>query len=245
MGISYHDGMTSTSDLRRKLWASREEAGTCIYCGEQDPVPERKGCSECLAAKSAVTVRFNKRNPDVARQYQLRIKHEVIHKYGGYCACCGEQQLLFLTIDHTNNDGYAERKEQGNNSKSFYLKLKREPIRNDLQVLCWNCNFGKVQNNGQCPHQVLNRILKEPIDGRRKSNLNKGTKIVWPEDDELIRMSNESSVSAVARYLGVDPTTVMARLRRRNKYHLVVKSPGKYKEYVEGKQKENQKKISG
>lgn len=37
----------------------------------------------------------------------------------------------------------------------FYWKLKKIGFENrplDLQVLCWNCQWGKRLNNGFCPH---------------------------------------------------------------------------------------------
>jgi len=45
--------------------------------------------------------------------YGLRIKREVIGHYGGKCACCGENCVDFLVLDHKNDDGNAHRKTAG------------------------------------------------------------------------------------------------------------------------------------
>lgn len=167
-----------------------------------------------------------KYNKEKAANYKLLIKKQVMEKYGGICNCCKEKELSFLTIDHVNNDGYQDRLDRGTaSSYSFYLKLKRDPIRDDLQILCFNCNLGKAVNGGICPHVQNNRIFKPWIDGRRK-RFNVGEVIVWDSDDNLIARCNASSVSAVAKELGVDFSTISGRLIRRGLYHLVKKHSG-------------------
>ena len=45
------------------------------------------------------------------KRNQDRVRREVFEAYGGFvCACCGETQPLFLSIDHINNDGAQERR---------------------------------------------------------------------------------------------------------------------------------------
>ena len=81
----------------------------------------------------------------------------VIEKYGSKCECCGERRLPFLAIDHKNRDGNIERRKLfgRNNAGSYawYLKLKREPVRDDLRVLCYNCNTA-IATCGICPHEL-------------------------------------------------------------------------------------------
>ncbi len=145
----------SGSENRRKLWAERESKGKCIYCGQKRATKGLKGCKDCRKKKSDATCRFVKNNPEKQKEYALRIKKEVLNKYGGKCTCCSEDRWPFLVIDHINNDGNKERRElygsQSGASKSFYLKLRREEIRIDLQVLCWSCNSAKALY-GCCPH---------------------------------------------------------------------------------------------
>ena len=92
-----------------------------------------------------------------ALAYYYRLQDEAIMAYGGYCcACCGETEPYFLTIDHVNNDGSNLRKEFnfGHHGAKFYKWLKDNGYPPGYQVLCSNCNHGKHRNHGICPHQV-------------------------------------------------------------------------------------------
>ena len=75
--------------------------------------------------------------------------------YGGKCACCGIDELCFLTIDHINNDGFIERgtKKNGPSGYFMYKKIIAKGYPNDLQVMCFNCNIAKQHNDGKCPHK--------------------------------------------------------------------------------------------
>lgn len=89
------------------------------------------------------------------RLYSAR-KDKVFMAYGGYrCACCGETEKSFLTIDHMNNDGAKMRKEGiHNHTSKLYRWLKDHGYPKGYQILCMNCQVGKLRNNGICPHQV-------------------------------------------------------------------------------------------
>ena len=91
------------------------------------------------------------------RKQQARTKDAVYAAYGGYiCACCGETQPMFLSIDHVENNGAAERRSgayKGGGS-AFYGWLKKQGFPPGYQVLCMNCQVGKHKNKGVCPHQV-------------------------------------------------------------------------------------------
>jgi hypothetical protein len=151
-------------DSRRKLWTAREASNKCIYCGKKPPSSGFKGCKKCRKKKSEATCRFAQKHPHKQRNYQRRVRFDVLKKYGGKCKCCGESDLLFLTIDHVNEDGGEERRRlygsQSGNSALWFLKLKREPIREDLQVLCYSCNFASFQF-GTCPHRMTDEQHKE------------------------------------------------------------------------------------
>lgn len=92
------------------------------------------------------------------REYQLRVARQakqdritVIIKYGGKCACCPEDDLPFLCIDHINGGGSRERKSQS--SHKYWRNLAANPISDRYQVLCHNCNMAKQFNGGICPHK--------------------------------------------------------------------------------------------
>jgi hypothetical protein len=88
---------------------------------------------------------------DRQKKYQRKNKKKVFDHYGRVCVCCGEDEPLFLTIDHINNDGYAHRKEVGGGS-GFYRWLVLNGFPAGFQTLCWNCNCGRRLNGGVCPH---------------------------------------------------------------------------------------------
>jgi hypothetical protein len=85
--------------------------------------------------------------------------------YGRVCACCGEDNPEFLTLDHIQNDGKEDRKAMGQNYK-VYLKAAEENDRSRYQILCWNCNFGRARHGGVCPHKSETGEVKELGDGQ-------------------------------------------------------------------------------
>jgi hypothetical protein len=87
------------------------------------------------------------------RQYKLNLKIDIINHYGGKCACCGETEIDFLAIDHTNGDGCKHRREIGIGGTNTYCWLKRNNFPEGFRVLCHNCNWGIHVNNGICPHK--------------------------------------------------------------------------------------------
>lgn len=104
------------------------------------------------------------RNPAVREHHKrhsagcrARLKTEVFAAYGGpVCACCGETEPRFLTIDHIDNNGAAQRKELGYHGmgSQFHRWLKKNGFPPGYQILCMNCNFGKSRNGGACPHKT-------------------------------------------------------------------------------------------
>ena len=91
------------------------------------------------------------------------VRRKVYGHYGDACACCGETEPMFLSLDHTNNDGAEHRRElgydgNGKGASSATLSwLKRNNYPEGFQVLCMNCNHGKARNGGVCPHNVLHK----------------------------------------------------------------------------------------
>ncbi len=155
----------------RKQRQENRPPETCS-CGEKS-VPNKRSCQKCLdrakARKANIPLGYCKTcaKPTESkkticdaclakrRQRRQQIKLEVLEYYGGSparCECCGEQTLLFLTIDHINGGGNQHRKSFGNRSYIFYqLLYKTKPT--GYRVLCRNCNYGTYANNGICPHQ--------------------------------------------------------------------------------------------
>jgi hypothetical protein len=86
------------------------------------------------------------------KTYSQGLKAAVIAKYGGKCACCGETRLEFLVIDHINGGGREERR-LWRNISTYRKRLLDDPLRDDLRVLCHNCNAAFAYY-GFCPHQL-------------------------------------------------------------------------------------------
>ncbi len=54
---------------------------------------------------------IRKAEADKTRRLQAVCRDQVFEAYGGYkCNCCGENEPMFLSIDHIDNDGATERK---------------------------------------------------------------------------------------------------------------------------------------
>lgn len=79
-------------------------------------------------------------------------KKLIIEKLGNKCACCGEDRIETLTIDHIYGGGIQEKKEF--RGEQFLRKLLiQENLTEKYQCLCFNCNYAKGFF-GVCPHQL-------------------------------------------------------------------------------------------
>lgn len=87
----------------------------------------------------------------ITRYENRLLKKLAVYSYlGGKCMNCDEDDKDVLNLDHINNDGYKLRKSDGSRIPVNYTKiLKRiksgEKIKDELQILCANCNLKKHQ----------------------------------------------------------------------------------------------------
>jgi hypothetical protein len=82
----------------------------------------------------------------------LRLKRELLAAYGNWCECCGERHIEFLTLDHINGNGKAERAHHGQ-GKNFWHWLKKQGWpQGNYRILCMNCNFARRYRR-PCPHE--------------------------------------------------------------------------------------------
>lgn len=81
---------------------------------------------------------------------RLAIKIEGIQRYGGKCACCGETEVKFLTMEHKKGRVKGERRVTGHKA---WQQAKQEGWPNIYTVLCFNCNCAKGAF-GVCPHSI-------------------------------------------------------------------------------------------
>ena len=103
-----------------------------------------------------LTLKWAKTNPERKKIHQRRhndnLRNAIFDHYGRKCVCCGESHE-FLTIDHINNDGGEHRKRLGTRNKTvYYRQIIDAGFPDDLQPLCWNCNYAKYLY-GECPHK--------------------------------------------------------------------------------------------
>jgi hypothetical protein len=71
----------------------------------------------------------------------------MLRAYGSRCACCGENEIWFLALDHIGG-----RDKTINRGKQELSRLRRLGWPKDnYQLLCHNCNLAKGFY-GVCPH---------------------------------------------------------------------------------------------
>ena len=87
------------------------------------------------------------------RGFWKRITEEMVKEYGGKCVCCGELEPMFLNLDHIYNDGKKCREVAGNGRQELLNLRKAGWPKERHQLLCCNCNHGKMRNKGICPHK--------------------------------------------------------------------------------------------
>jgi hypothetical protein len=130
----------------KELRDLRRSEGRCLKC----PLPVAPGFSLCEEHRAKKVKRPYERRR--YRERSAKARAEVLALYGGQCTCCGEANPYFLTMDHINGDGAAERRNhKGGQPWRRYLRKKRD----DLRILCFNCNCGRELTPGKiCPHKL-------------------------------------------------------------------------------------------
>lgn len=130
-----------------RRWAERRN--TCHICKvtltEENYDRAFKRCDNRTCKKCGSFIRTSTRR---------KLKYLIVLKYGGKCECCGIDDIEFLTIDHTNNDGNNHRKELKQKKQTLYAWLKRNNFPDGFRVLCFNCNCSRGAY-GYCPHEKL------------------------------------------------------------------------------------------
>lgn len=99
---------------------------------------------------------FKRDMRESAKARHARRREAALDHYGRECACCGETEVVFLTMDHIDNNGNTHRMELGGSKRGsgpIYRWLEKEGYPDGFQTLCFNCNTGRHINGGICPHQ--------------------------------------------------------------------------------------------
>jgi hypothetical protein len=177
----------------KKLRERRENNKLCVRCGKDARYQRYKICQECRRKELEAKRRSYVENGLCKTCGVLPIKHEestlclrcsnrihnnrkrriadnwqkILDHYGRKCACCGEEEVLFLTVDHINNDGALHKKIIGSKDPASVRKwIVDNNFPDTFQILCYNCNCAKGKL-GYCPHQMnrttdLNLECKNP-----------------------------------------------------------------------------------
>lgn len=96
-------------------------------------------------------IRFKDKWNLCKRNSDLKKKKLVFEYYGNKCSCCGESNLMFLSIDHIEGHGNKHRNQI---KTKFYNWLVKNNFPSGFQTLCFNCNWGRHINGGVCPHKT-------------------------------------------------------------------------------------------
>jgi hypothetical protein len=138
-------------------YRSRKEAGLCVACGKTESRDTTVLCDACFQTQREA-------NP----QYEAKMWSAAIEAYGGRCVCCGESHPYFLTLDHVNGDGAAEKRTYPSGSTVRWAYKNGFP--DSLRLLCWNCNCARYfRGDGGCPHET-GEFFSYRTDVRRVHN---------------------------------------------------------------------------
>ena len=91
-----------------------------------------------------------------AKDRNQKLRAEMIAAYGGKCACCGETNFGFLTLDHIEGGGREHRETVNSGGTGIARNLKeRGWPKGEFQILCYHCNCGRAHHGGVCPHHLV------------------------------------------------------------------------------------------
>lgn len=141
------------SEYHRDKSKKHGHATTCKQCAVERTAARLRDPEKY--ARHLQSGRNRAKSPEViarrTEQYAAD-KARVIELYGGSCACCGETEPMFLTLDHVNNDGAEHRATDSLASQGVRWHRRNGFVRDErFQLLCWNCNCAKGIH-GACPH---------------------------------------------------------------------------------------------
>jgi hypothetical protein len=111
------------------------------------------------------TTRYQKANPELKRKWSREfmarkarfVTTQVFAHYSGgtwQCACCGESEREFLTIDHTSEGGSRMNRELGipRGGMPLYSWLFKNNYPLGFELVCMNCNLSRAKHRGVCVH---------------------------------------------------------------------------------------------
>lgn len=127
----------------------------CSQCGKDLPIDNKgKRCDDCIEMRNEWYIEsgYKERMALIRNEDFL----QVLDHYGTKCMCCGQDEPMFLTVDHIHGKGNEHRKEIKKYGSGFYKWLIDQNFPCGFQILCYNCNMGRHRNGGICPHKSDN-----------------------------------------------------------------------------------------
>ena len=151
-----------------KYYTESEDKRThksCCSCGQNLRIDEfywlknryghRTRASYCRRCCTIRVTEWRKSNPEkakqVAKNWHSALKLEVFNHYGRRCACCGEEEMVFLAIDHIGGGGRKHRRKF--EGIGLWRWLKNNGYPQGYRVLCHNCNWATAFGR-TCPHTI-------------------------------------------------------------------------------------------
>ena len=156
-GVDYWCRECHAAEALRRYHKKRSEMSEAELKAVKDKINRKQNerRAKIVAQMSpSELVSYRKKISEVGKLSRGNVRDEVYAAYGGYkCACCGETEKLFLSIDHINNDGAEHRRTHKlKTGEQLHRWLRRNNFPSGFQVLCMNCQWGK-RDGGVCPHQ--------------------------------------------------------------------------------------------
>jgi hypothetical protein len=150
-------GYKTIEDRRKHYQKNKDEINRKRREANKSPGFKEKRREENRRWRENNREKLSIKNKIYCRNYDIKCKKLVFEHYGNKCDYCGEQEEIFLTIDHIDGGGEKHRKKIGRKINRWLVSRK---FPKGFQTLCFNCNWGKHINGGICPHKT--NALKKP-----------------------------------------------------------------------------------
>ena len=130
-----------TKDYRDWVWDGR----WCRDCKRAKvTTPKTTRCEDCRKKRRAQKAKWKP-------GYKSILWEDTFDHYGDSCACCGETNHTFLTIDHMQGRG----EHKGWSTLKVLVDLRRRGWPEGYRILCFNCNCGRERRKDKrCPHEL-------------------------------------------------------------------------------------------
>ena len=134
-------------ELNQNNWVKSLRKKNSKICSKCNLALGNKWRKENRKRANANALKHYYKNPQkhhkVVHKARVKVRIDMNAEYGGKCSNCGISDIDILDIDHINNNGAEDRR---NNLYGYnlyrHLKKKGYP-KDEYQLLCKNCNWKK------------------------------------------------------------------------------------------------------